>query len=99
MAPRQTLGEAEVPEFLNTNESEDLRLAKRLININRENPNYRVKSEKSRYYGKKLEELEQLVDEIETRRRGRDTPPAPLSEQLPEGAKQLKKTPARVEKI
>ena len=81
------------PVELEYHESIRLQTINRLITVYGNDPNYRVKSEKSPLFGYSVEDLKKERDEINQRR-------APLSKQLQQAKQSLKPTPhAKVKNI
>ena len=59
-------------------ESTDLQSLNRMLTVNKDNPNYVVKSKKSKFHGFTLAELQEARDEILDRREGNKQPSASL---------------------
>ena len=57
-------------------ESVDLQTLSRMLTTNKDNPNYVVKSKKSKFYGYTLEDIKSARNEILARRQGKFMPPA-----------------------
>ena len=57
-------------------ESVDLQTLNRMLTTNKDNPNYVVKSKKSKFYGYTLEDIKEARNEILARRQGKFMPPA-----------------------
>ena len=56
-------------------ESVDLQTLNRMLTVNKDNPNYVVKSKKSKFYGYTLEDIKSARNEILARRQGKFRPP------------------------
>ena len=82
------LGGARGAGFFKHKRISRLAKVKSLISSYGDDPDYQVKTKKSCFHGKTLEELEQIRDEIEARRRGGK----PSALQLKVRFKRLKKT-------
>ena len=57
-------------------ESVDLQTLSRMLTTNKDNPNYVVKSKKSKFYGYTLADIQEARNEILARRQGKFMPPA-----------------------
>ena len=89
---RKTWGEPATPEFIKTtHESMDLQIVNQLITKFRNDPNYRVKSPKSKFHGYSVEDLKKIRDGIYARRQGA----RPLAERLQERKQKLAPTPPK----
>ena len=65
-------------------ESTDLQSLNRMLTVNKDNPNYVVKSKKSKFRGYTLAEIKKARDEILARRQGKFMPPADWSPPPPD---------------
>ena len=69
-------GPPKEPVIRGGSESVDLQTLSRMLTTNKDNPNYVVKSKKSKFYGYTLEDIKSARNEILARRQGQFMPPA-----------------------